>query len=66
MKKLKVLNNHYNSKTPSWIKKVADSLLLVGGATTALGVAQGNDWLAYIAVGCTILGKLLSNWFVEK
>jgi len=55
----------YDKPTPKWIKKTADTLLLVGGGITALGIAQGNDIISYIAIGSTILGKLISNWFVE-
>ena len=61
----KNIKNRYNSKTPTWIKKTADTLLLISGAMTTLGIAQGNDILSYISVGCGILGKILSNWFVD-
>ena len=61
----KEVKKRYNKPTPKWIKKIGDSLLLVGGGLTALGIAQGNDMLSYICVGCTILGKLITNWFTE-
>jgi len=65
IKAIKKVKERYNKKTPKWIKKVGDTLLLVGGGLTTLGIAQGNDTFSYICVGCTILGKLITNWFTE-
>jgi len=59
------IKQRYDKPTPHWIKKVADSLLLVGGGVTALGIADNNSVVSYIALGCTILSKLISNWFTE-
>ena len=51
--------------TPKNLRKFGDGLLAVSATITGAAIAGGNDILAYISLGCGIVGKFLTNFFSE-
>ena len=51
--------------TPRNLRRLGDGLLAVGSVITGSAIAGGNDVLAYIALGVSVIGKFLTNFFEE-
>ena len=62
---MKQLMKNYWSPTPKKWRKLGDALL--GASTTITGFAIANDskYIAYAALICGVLGKVITNLFTE-
>ena len=50
---------------PTW-RKIGDSLMLIGGSLTAYMIERDDHTMAKIALVCTILGKVITNFASEE
>jgi len=51
--------------TPKNMRKFGDGLLAVGSTITAASITGDEPTIALIALGVTVLGKFLTNFFTE-
>lgn len=62
---MKKLHELYASPTPAKWRKLGDALLSVGTTITGFAIYEDQKWVAITALGCTVLGKFLTNFFSE-
>lgn len=63
---LKKWLNKYAKPTPAKWRKIGDSLMLIGGSLTAYMIEQDDHNMAKIALVCTILGKVITNFASDE
>lgn len=63
---LKSLWDKYTLPTPARWRKIGDSLLLIGGSLTAYMIEHNDHDMARVALVCTILGKVITNFAAEE
>lgn len=61
---MKILNN-YMKPTPKKWRRFGDSILAIGTSMTAYSAYMGYKELVIISAVCTMVGKFLTNFFVE-
>lgn len=66
MPQTKSLKEYYNTHTPKFYRMLGDALLGVSAFITTSAIATDNKLIAYIALGIGIVGKFLSNFFVDN
>jgi hypothetical protein len=62
---MKQLLNNYWAPTPKKWRKLGDALLTVSTTITGFSIATDHKTLAYTALICGILGKVITNLFTE-
>lgn len=62
---LRRLLKKYTLPTPEKWRKIGDSLMIVGGSLTAYMIERDDHTMAKIALVCTILGKVITNFASE-
>jgi len=62
---MKLSSRNYMKPTPRNMRRLGDGLLAVGATITSASIASGNNVLAYISLGVSIIGKFLTNFFAE-
>lgn len=55
----------YKSPTPAKWRKIGDTLLLVGASLTEYLIAHDSIAMAQVALLCTVLGKVITNFATE-
>ena len=60
------LMNNYLAPTPNKWRKVGDTLMGVSTTITGYGIANDNHVIAYTALICGVLGKILTDLFTNK
>lgn len=63
---LKRLLKNYTLPTPAKWRKIGDTLLLIGGSLTAYMIEHNDHTMAKVALVCTILGKVITNFAAEE
>jgi hypothetical protein len=58
--------NNYNKPTPAKWAKLGMAILSVSTFIAGYGVTADNDIVAFIGLGCGIIGTFLTNLFTEK
>ena len=62
---MKLIEN-YRKPTPKKWRKLGDALLAVGTTITSYAVIEEySKWISLTALGITILGKFITNFFSE-
>ena len=62
---MKFSGRSYLQPTPRNLRRFGDGLLAVGSTITAASITGGNDTVALIALGVSVVGKFLTNFFAE-
>jgi len=62
---MKQLMNNYWSSTPKKWRKLGDALLGASTTITGFAIANDNHYIAYAALICGVLGKVITNLFTE-
>jgi len=62
---MKQLLNNYWAPTPKKWRKLGDALLTVSTTITGFSIATDHKTLAYTALICGVLGKVITNLFTE-
>lgn len=52
--------------TPNTLVRLGDALMSVGATITSAAIAENNKTLAYISLGCSVLGVFLTRLFTVK
>ena len=52
--------------TPILMVRLGDALMSVGATITAAAIAENNKTLAYISLGCSVLGVFLTRLFTTN
>ena len=60
------LLNSYLAPTPNKWRKVGDTLMGISTTITGYGIANDNHAIAYTALICGVLGKILTDLFTTK
>ncbi len=55
----------YMKPTPSFYRRIGDSLLAISTFVVGFGIATDHDWIGYTALGIGVVGKFLTNFFTE-
>lgn len=55
----------YSMPTPAKWRKIGDSLMIIGGSITAYMIERDDHTMAKVALICTILGKVITNFASE-
>ena len=63
---MKQLMNNYWAPTPKKWRKLGDALLGVSSTIPGFANASDNHFIAYTALICGVLGKLITNLFTEE
>lgn len=63
---LRAIISKYEAPTPAKWRKIGDTLLIVGGVITSYLLNYENHTLAKVALGCTVLGKIITNLASEE
>lgn len=62
---IKKLHDAYYSRTPVYLAKIGDSLLLVSTSVTAYGITTHQETVALIACIAGTAGKIILNFAKE-
>ena len=62
---MKQLMNNYWSPTPKKWRKLGDALLGASTTITGFAIANDNHYIAYTALICGVLGKVITNLFTK-
>ena len=62
---MKLSARSYMQATQKNMRKFGDGLLAVGSTITAASITGDEPTIALIALGVTVLGKFLTNFFTE-
>ena len=62
---MKFSHRAYMQPTPRNLRRLGDGLLAAALVVTTTSIAVGNNTLAYISLGVSVLGKFLTNFFAE-
>lgn len=62
----KELQDRFKANTPIKWKRVGSAILTAGTTITASAIATDHDTVAYIALGLTVLGKMITEYFKEE
>lgn len=65
-KKTKFGVSSYKKATPAKWRKLGDALLSVGSTITGFAIYEDEKWVAIAALGVTVIGKFLTNFFSEE
>jgi len=60
------LHEKYYQPTPQNLRKLGDALLGISTLITTSAITANNHPLAYTALAIGVIGKFLTNFFVEK
>lgn len=56
----------YWQPTPKRLRALGDTLLSIGSVSTGYAIVDGNKPLAIGLLVCTILGKIITNFFSDE
>ena len=62
---MKQLMNNYWAPTPMEMRKLGDALLGASTTITGFSIATDHKYIAYTALICGVLGKVITNLFTE-
>ena len=60
------LMNNYWAPTPKKWRKLGDALLGASTTITGFSIATDHKYIAYAALICGVLGKVITNLFTEQ
>jgi hypothetical protein len=63
---MKQLMNNYWAPTPMKMRKLGDALLGASTTITGFAIANDNHYIAYTALICGVLGKVITNLFTDQ
>jgi len=63
---MKQLMKNYWSPTPKKWRKLGDALLGASTTITGFAIANDNKYIAYTALICGVLGKVITNLFTDE
>jgi hypothetical protein len=63
---MKQLMNNYWAPTPIKMRKLGDALLTISSTITGYSIATDHKILAYTALICGVLGKVITNLFTDQ
>jgi hypothetical protein len=63
---MKQLMNNYWAPTPIKMRKLGDALLGASTTITGFAIANDNHYIAYTALICGVLGKVITNLFTDQ
>jgi len=63
---MKASFKRFYEPTPRNLRKLGDALLGMSSLVTASAISGKHEILAYIALGVGVIGKFLTNFFVEN
>lgn len=62
---MKKLIKKFRAPVPLKMRRLGNALLAVGGTITAAAIAEEVKIIAYIALGITVIGKFLMEYYAE-